>query len=245
MWWLSSGSFSRRRSATRHHSRFAASGVSSAKAVPREEGDRLPPAPGGMRPHLAPEVHPASLPGGREHARDRRLDPLVRVRDDEFDPVEPATDQAAEELGPRRRRLGGADLEPEHLALTPLVDPVSRFAAKPIISRRKSPSAAFATSACRSIISSVSGNLQSGLVSTTPILPERPGDRRARVGGRRPSVFRAGGRGAPPSGGGPSRGRTRRAAAGGHRCRRAWRGPGRGDGSGAGRGARAARRCAR
>ena len=179
MWWLSSGSFSRRRSATRHHSRFAASGVSSAKAVPREEGDRLPPAPGGMRLHLAPEVHPASLPGGREHARDRRLDPLVRVRDDEFDPVEPATDQAAEELGPRRRRLGGADLEPEHLALTPLVDPVSRFAAKPIISRRKSPSAAFATSACRSIISSVSGNLQSGLVSTTPILPERPGDRRA------------------------------------------------------------------
>ena len=144
-----------------------------------EEGDRLPPAPGGMRLHLAPEVHPASLPGGREPARDRRLDPLVRVRDDEFDPVEPATDQAAEELGPRRRRLGGADLEPEHLALTPLVDPVSRFAAKPIISRRKSPSAAFATSACRSIISSVSGNLQSGLVSTTPILPERPGDRRA------------------------------------------------------------------
>jgi hypothetical protein len=63
--------------------------------------------------------------------------------------------------------------------IAPTSSSISRFTVKPIISRRKSASGAFSSSACRSIISSVIGILRFGLVFATSILPERLDDRRA------------------------------------------------------------------
>ena len=55
-----------------------------------EQGrDQLPAALRRPGLHLALEVHPAALPGGREHAGDRCLDPLVRVGDTSSTPRSP------------------------------------------------------------------------------------------------------------------------------------------------------------
>ena len=78
----------------------------------------------GVAEAVAEEVHGAALPGAAEDLRDRRLEPGVGVGDRELDADEPAGDQAPEELGPERLRLGLADIDREDLAAAALVDAV-------------------------------------------------------------------------------------------------------------------------
>ncbi len=66
-----------------------------------ERRHHAPAAPAGMGERVAHEVHPAALPGGPEHARDRGLDAVVRVRDHQLD-----TGQATP--GPGRRVSGSS-----------------------------------------------------------------------------------------------------------------------------------------
>jgi hypothetical protein len=73
----------------------------------------------GMGEGVAHEVHPAALPGGAEHAGDRCLDALVRIRDHQFDPGQAAALQLAQEVDPEGLGLRHADGHAEHL--TPAV----------------------------------------------------------------------------------------------------------------------------
>ena len=54
-----------------------------------ERRDHAPAALAGMGERVAHEVHPAALPGGAEHAGDRGLDALVRIRDHQLDAGRP------------------------------------------------------------------------------------------------------------------------------------------------------------
>ena len=67
---------------------------------------------GRVRQGVAHEVDAAALPGGIEHLGGRRLEPLMRVRDDELDAGEAAALQLMQERGPEGLRLRSADLRP-------------------------------------------------------------------------------------------------------------------------------------
>lgn len=65
----------------------------------------------------------AALPIRAQHLGDDCLDALVRVGDDELDASEATSGELAQELGPDRLGLGGADLHAQHLAPAVSVDP--------------------------------------------------------------------------------------------------------------------------
>jgi hypothetical protein len=54
-----------------------------------ERRDDAPVALAGMGQRVAHELHPAALPGDAEHRRDRGLDALVRIGDDQLTPPRP------------------------------------------------------------------------------------------------------------------------------------------------------------
>jgi hypothetical protein len=87
-----------------------------------ERCDHAPAALAGMGERVAQEVHAAALPGGAEHAGDRRLDALVRVRDHQLDPGQAATLELAQELDPEGLGLRGADRHAEDLAPAVSID---------------------------------------------------------------------------------------------------------------------------
>jgi hypothetical protein len=65
----------------------------------------------------------APLPGcAVQHRADRRFEALVSVGGDQLDAVQATSDQAAEEAGPARAVLGGADVQPEDLPMALGVD---------------------------------------------------------------------------------------------------------------------------
>jgi hypothetical protein len=53
------------------------------------------------------EVDAAALPAGMQHLGDRRLDPLMGIRDHELDAAKPAACELAQERGPERLGFGG------------------------------------------------------------------------------------------------------------------------------------------
>jgi hypothetical protein len=66
-----------------------------------DEGrDDPAPVSAGVRQRVAGEVHAAALPGGIEHAGDRRLDAFVCIRDDELDAAQATPRERAQEVGP-------------------------------------------------------------------------------------------------------------------------------------------------
>ncbi len=81
-----------------------------------EGGDDTAAALAGMRQHIAHEMNPATLPCGAENLGDGRLEAFVRIGDDELDAAQSAPGQLAQELGPDRLGLRGADLHAQHLA---------------------------------------------------------------------------------------------------------------------------------
>jgi hypothetical protein len=122
------GTLGRNGSATRRHWTLAASASSWAKAVAmKAETTRLPLLPAWARGLIARyrlrliereahKMHPAALPGGRQHLRDRRLDALVGVGNDQLHPAQAAPGQFAQEAGPERLSLRRADIEAEDSA---------------------------------------------------------------------------------------------------------------------------------
>src|SRR3954451_8552504 len=75
-------------------------------------------SPGQPAPQLRTDrVNATPLPRGAHHAPDRALEALVRVRDDKLDPAQAAPDQALQERGPERFRLGRADVQAHDLPL--------------------------------------------------------------------------------------------------------------------------------
>lgn len=78
----------------------------------------------GVAQAVAPEVHGAALPGAAEDLGDRGLQPGVRVADRELDTDQAASDQAAQEVGPKRLGLGLTDVDREDLAAAGLVGAV-------------------------------------------------------------------------------------------------------------------------
>jgi hypothetical protein len=98
--------------------------------VPRHIGVGLGesgPDPGGddaalrlacMRHGVAHEMKAAALPGRVENLGDRRLQPVVRVGDDELDAAQAALAQAAQESDPEWLGFAVADRHAEHLATT-------------------------------------------------------------------------------------------------------------------------------
>src|SRR3954471_5480424 len=82
-----------------------------------DEGrDDAPSASPGMSERVAHEVHAAALPSRAEHLRDRRLDALVSVGDDELHTPEAAPGELPQERGPEGLGFGGTDVHAEHLA---------------------------------------------------------------------------------------------------------------------------------
>ena len=75
-----------------------------------------------MRQGISHEMHPAALPGGRQNLGHCRLDALMRVADHQLDPAQPSAGQFAQELGPEGFRLGGADVQTQHLMAAIAVD---------------------------------------------------------------------------------------------------------------------------
>ena len=69
-----------------------------------------------MRHRVAREMNTASLPRRAEHARDGRLDALMRIRDDELHAAQTPPGKAAQEVGPEGISLRDADRHAQHLA---------------------------------------------------------------------------------------------------------------------------------
>lgn len=87
-----------------------------------EGGDHPAPPLAGMGRGVAGEARAAAPPGRVEDLADRGPDAFVGVGDDELDPAQAAPGRLAEERGPERLRLGGADVEARHLAPAIAVD---------------------------------------------------------------------------------------------------------------------------
>ena len=81
-----------------------------------EGGNDAPAALAGMGERVADDVNPAALPGRVHQLGDGRLDALMGVGDDELDAAQAAPSELAQELGPERLGLGGADVHAQHLA---------------------------------------------------------------------------------------------------------------------------------
>jgi hypothetical protein len=73
----------------------------------------------GVAEAVPEEVHGAALPGTAEHLRDRRLEPLVGVGDDELHAAQAARDERACDLAPEGLGLGGADVDAEGVRVGP------------------------------------------------------------------------------------------------------------------------------
>jgi hypothetical protein len=65
---------------------------------------------------VAHEVNAATLPRGVQHSDHDRLEPLMRIRDDELDAAPPAACQLAQKPGSEGLGLRGADIHAQHLA---------------------------------------------------------------------------------------------------------------------------------
>jgi site-specific DNA recombinase len=76
----------------------------------------------GMGRRGAAEMDAAALPSGPQHLGHRRLEPFMRVGDDQLDAPQPAPCQGAQEVQPEGLRLGGADGHAEHLASAVAID---------------------------------------------------------------------------------------------------------------------------
>jgi len=94
-----------------------------------------------MGQDIAHEVHPATLPGGVQDFGNRRLEPLMRIRDHQLDAAQAAPGQRAQKLDPEGLGLGGADRHAQHLApavahRTNRAKPESHIARKPAAPRQ-------------------------------------------------------------------------------------------------------------
>ena len=84
--------------------------------LPDSGGDHIVLALGHVRQRIAHEVDAAALPGGGD-AGDGRLQPFVRVGDDQLHAIQPAPDEIAQECRPERLGLARADVQLDDLAL--------------------------------------------------------------------------------------------------------------------------------
>jgi hypothetical protein len=100
-----------------------------------ESGHDAPPALAGMGGDIPLKMHPTALPGRARNLGHRRLDALMRVRDDQLHArcpaavrrrtargAQAATGQLAEEFGPDRLGLASADFHARNLTATVRVD---------------------------------------------------------------------------------------------------------------------------
>src|SRR5436305_13026946 len=67
-------------------------------------------------------MHAAALPARAKHPADRRLQPLMRIRDDQLHPAQTALGQALEEARPEGLGLGRADMQADDLAPALAID---------------------------------------------------------------------------------------------------------------------------
>lgn len=74
-----------------------------------EGGEHPTAALASMCKSVALEVDAAAPPGGGEHPRSRGLDTLMRVADHQLHAAEATAHEIAEEVGPERLSLRGAD----------------------------------------------------------------------------------------------------------------------------------------
>ena len=74
-----------------------------------------------MAEAVAQEVDGAPLPGRADHLRDRGLQPLVRIRDDELEVGELTPQERAQEVAPEGLRLARPDVERQDFAPAGLV----------------------------------------------------------------------------------------------------------------------------
>src|SRR6267143_2047204 len=82
-------------------------GVFLVEGVGDEGGNDTPAVLAGMGQDIAHEVHPATLPGGVQDFGNRRLEPLMRIRDHQLDAAQAAPGQRAQKLDPEGLSLGG------------------------------------------------------------------------------------------------------------------------------------------
>jgi hypothetical protein len=75
-----------------------------------------------VRQRIPHEVDAAALPSGADDADDGRLQSFMGVGDDELHALETAPDEVAQEGGPERLGLAGADVQADNLALALGVD---------------------------------------------------------------------------------------------------------------------------
>jgi hypothetical protein len=68
--------------------------------------------------HVSDEVHTAALPRRVEDPRDRRLQALVMIADDQPQALQAAGPEAAQKLRPERLGLDLAEVQADHLAAT-------------------------------------------------------------------------------------------------------------------------------
>jgi hypothetical protein len=83
-------------------------GVLLGKGGGDEGSDDTPALLAGMGQDIAHEVHAATLPGGMQHLGNRRLEPLMRIRDHQLDAAQAAPGQRTQKLGPEGLGLRGA-----------------------------------------------------------------------------------------------------------------------------------------
>jgi hypothetical protein len=94
-----------------------------------EGGNDTPAVLAGMGQHIAHEVHPATLPGGVQNFGNRRLEPLMRIRDHQLDAAQAAPGQRAQELDPEGLGLGGPIVMPSTSRRPSLLTATARMTA--------------------------------------------------------------------------------------------------------------------
>ena len=102
--------------------RFGGLGIVLGEGGGDEGRDDAPSASSGMSERVAHEVHAAPLPSRAEHLRDRRLDALMSVGDDELHAPEAAPGELPQERDPEGLGFGGTDVHAENLAPAVTVD---------------------------------------------------------------------------------------------------------------------------
>jgi len=87
-----------------------------------EGGDAAPSDIAGAGEDVAHEVDAAALPGGVQHLGDGGLDAFRGIGNHQLDATQAAAGELAQERGPERFGLGGADIKPENLEAPVAVD---------------------------------------------------------------------------------------------------------------------------